>query len=192
MYDNCWEIENFSNCGEISVWLTGFYYNLCCFVAKSVIHAVLSQKFCHNLRDFMWRKIEPKNTFVEKKWQISSLLQLWQTLGQHHVLYSPWTGCAMRCEGGSSWPLLPSESFWNDPLHRKSLGIPTLWSLLKWVQSESTCCCWVWGVVTWGAIFYTKSAEITSWVPPYQVLIRDINEFKYIALLYISVLRMLI
>ena len=24
-------------------------------------------RFCHNLRAFMWRKIEPKNTFVEKK-----------------------------------------------------------------------------------------------------------------------------
>ena len=24
-------------------------------------------KFCHNLRVFMWRKIEPKSTFVEKK-----------------------------------------------------------------------------------------------------------------------------
>ena len=49
------------------VQLMGFYCNLCRFVAKSVIHAVLSQNFCHNLRAFMWRKIEPKSTFVEKK-----------------------------------------------------------------------------------------------------------------------------
>ena len=30
-------------------------------------------KFCHNLHAFMWRKIEPKSTFVEKKWQIWGL-----------------------------------------------------------------------------------------------------------------------
>ena len=57
MYDTCGEIENFSTCGEISVQLMGFYCNLCRFVAKSVIHAVLSRNFCHNLRAFMWRKI---------------------------------------------------------------------------------------------------------------------------------------
>ena len=57
------------------VQLTGFYCNLCCFVAKSFIHAVLSRNlFCHNLRAFMWRKIEPKSTFVKKKWQISGLM----------------------------------------------------------------------------------------------------------------------
>ena len=31
-------------------------------------------KFCHNLRTFMWRKIEPKSTLVEKKWQIWGLV----------------------------------------------------------------------------------------------------------------------
>ena len=66
MYDNCGEIENFSTGGEISVQLIGFYCNLCRFVAKSIIHAVLSRNFCHNLRAFMWRKIELKSTFVEK------------------------------------------------------------------------------------------------------------------------------
>ena len=65
--------KNCHNCGEISAQLIGFYCNSCRFVAKSVIHAVLSRNlFCHNLRAFMWRKIEPKNTFVEKKWQIST------------------------------------------------------------------------------------------------------------------------
>ena len=64
MYDNCGEIENFSTYGEISVQLMGFYCNLCRFVAKSVIHAVLSRNFCHNLRAFMWRKIEPRSTFI--------------------------------------------------------------------------------------------------------------------------------
>ena len=67
MCDNCGEIENFSTCGEISVQLIGFYCNLCRFVAKSVIHAVVSRNFCHNLCAFMWGKIEPKSTFVEKK-----------------------------------------------------------------------------------------------------------------------------
>ena len=43
MYDNCGEIENFSTCGEISVQLIGFYCNLCQFVAKSAIHAVMSR-----------------------------------------------------------------------------------------------------------------------------------------------------
>ena len=72
MYDNCWEIENFSLFGEISVQLMGFYCNLYRFVAEYVIHAILSQNFCHNLRAFMWRKIEPKSTFVEKndKYQV--------------------------------------------------------------------------------------------------------------------------
>ena len=67
MYDNCWEIENFSTCEEISVQLMGSQCNLCRFVAKSVIHAVLTQIFCHILGAFMWRKIEPKSTFVQKK-----------------------------------------------------------------------------------------------------------------------------
>ena len=49
--------------------------NLCCFVTKSVFHAVLSRNlFCHSLRAFMWRKLELKSTFVEKKWQISGLV----------------------------------------------------------------------------------------------------------------------
>ena len=61
MYDNCWEIENFSTCGENSVQLMGFYCILCCFVAKYVIQAVLSRNFCQNLRAFMWRKNEPKS-----------------------------------------------------------------------------------------------------------------------------------
>ena len=69
MYENCGEIENFSTYGEISVQLKGLYCNLCCFVAKLVIHAVLSRIFCHNLSAFMWRKIESKSTFVEKKWK---------------------------------------------------------------------------------------------------------------------------
>ena len=34
---------------------------------------------CHNLRTFMWRKIEPKSTFVEKRWQISGLHYLGNT-----------------------------------------------------------------------------------------------------------------
>ena len=37
--------------------------------------------FCHKLRALMWGKIEPKSTFVEKKWQISGLSTTWQ--GDH-------------------------------------------------------------------------------------------------------------
>ena len=61
------QLSMYDNCGEISVQLMGFYCNLCRFVAKSVIHAVLSRNFCHNIRAFVWRKIEPKSTFVENK-----------------------------------------------------------------------------------------------------------------------------
>ena len=60
MYDTCGEIENFSTFEELLVQLMGFYCNLCRFVAKSVIHAVVSRNFCHNLGVFMWRKLSPK------------------------------------------------------------------------------------------------------------------------------------
>ena len=43
MCGNCGEIANFPTCGEISEKLMGFYCNLCRFVAKSVICAVLSR-----------------------------------------------------------------------------------------------------------------------------------------------------
>ena len=48
--------------------ICNIYCNFCRFVAKSVVHAVLSQ-------NVMCKKIEPKNTFVENKWQISGLTQ---------------------------------------------------------------------------------------------------------------------
>ena len=63
--------------GEISVQLMGFYCNLCRFVAKSVIHAVMSRNFCHNLCAFMWRKIKPKSTFVEKKKEWKWKYEVW-------------------------------------------------------------------------------------------------------------------
>ena len=47
------DVENVANYEKI-------YCILCRFVAKSVIHDVLS-------RNFMWRKIEPKSTFLEEK-----------------------------------------------------------------------------------------------------------------------------
>ena len=72
---NCGKIsQNFSKLPKIFPHVEKFqlstYDN---FVAKSVIHAVVARNFCHNLRAFMWRKIEPKSTFVEKKWHISGL-----------------------------------------------------------------------------------------------------------------------
>ena len=38
-----------------------------CDVENVAIYAKFMQLFCQNLRAFMWRKIEPKSTFVEKK-----------------------------------------------------------------------------------------------------------------------------
>ena len=56
MYDNCGEMTDVEK-SEIFLHKN-----------KPVIHAVLSRNlFCHNLRAFMWGKIEPKSTFVEKK-----------------------------------------------------------------------------------------------------------------------------
>ena len=41
---------------------------------QNLCNYVLSRNlFCYNLGAFMWRKIEPKSTFVEKKLQISGL-----------------------------------------------------------------------------------------------------------------------
>ena len=45
--------------------------------------------FCHNLRAFMWRRIEPKSTFVEKKWQISGLDGIHQRQKQVHPDHPP-------------------------------------------------------------------------------------------------------
>ena len=56
-HDRCGEIWNSSHMA--CVWCRRR-----CHICK--IYAI----FCHNLRAFMWRKIEPKTTFVEKKWQI--------------------------------------------------------------------------------------------------------------------------
>ena len=52
-----------------------FFCKLRCFVAKSV---------CRDLRVFVWRKIEPKIVYVEKKWQISGMCHIdWKTLDIH-------------------------------------------------------------------------------------------------------------
>ena len=99
-------MATFPKCGEISVQLMGFYYNLCRFVAKSVIHAVLSWNFCHNLRVFIWRRIEPKSTFVEKRWQISGL---------HYI--------------GNTFTLLEQywDTAWALPGQYQETILPTLW-----------------------------------------------------------------
>ena len=98
MYDNCGEIGNFSTCGKISVQLMGFYCNLCRFVAKSVIHPVLSRNFCHNLRTFMWRKIEPKKYICGEKWQIWGLITWCRTVVQARksisILFFSWRAFA--------------------------------------------------------------------------------------------------
>ena len=98
MHDRCREIWNFSTCWVISnfstlqmwrnlkflhIWhvydvenvLTYVHVTLFCLkIGFVVIYAVLSQNlFCRDLRTFVWRKIEPKITYVEKKWQISGM-----------------------------------------------------------------------------------------------------------------------
>ena len=70
------------SCGEISaihVWQ--LWRNLWSFIAIYAIFLLnllfivcfFAKFFCHNLRAFMWRKLSPKSTFVEKKWQIWGL-----------------------------------------------------------------------------------------------------------------------
>ena len=56
--------------------LTYVHVTLFCLkIGFVVIYAVLSQNlFCRDLRTFVWRKIEPKITYVEKKWQISGMV----------------------------------------------------------------------------------------------------------------------
>ena len=48
--------------------------NICeryALLLKNWFYAVLSRNlFCRDLRTFVWRKIEPKIAYVEKKWQI--------------------------------------------------------------------------------------------------------------------------
>ena len=63
--ENC-HVEKFqlSNCGKTAML----------FACGEILGNV--GKFCHNLCAFMWRKIEPKSTFVEKKWQIWGLLKV--------------------------------------------------------------------------------------------------------------------
>ena len=63
LYDNCGEIENFSACGEIS---DVFYCNLCRFVAKTIIHAVLSQNFATVYMLSCGEKLRPKVHFWRK------------------------------------------------------------------------------------------------------------------------------
>ena len=76
MYDNCGEIENFSTCGEISdvaTWQMWRNLKISTWHVCDIENVAIYANFCHKLCAFMWRKIEPKSTFVEKKWQISGL-----------------------------------------------------------------------------------------------------------------------
>ena len=51
--------------------------------------------FCRNLRTFVWRKIYPKNFYVEKKWQIwgleytSKWMQIWWKVDQLYLKPNP-------------------------------------------------------------------------------------------------------
>ena len=70
--------RNFSfPCGEISAFhVEKFQMSFIAIYAVLLLNLFFTMfvaKFCHNLRAFMWRKIEPKSTFVEKKSQMSGL-----------------------------------------------------------------------------------------------------------------------
>ena len=82
--------RNFSYpCMTIVEKFMEFYCNLCHFFAKSVIHCLFCREiFCHNLRAFMWRKIEPKSTFVEKndKYEVCWNTSIWST-GSRNTSY---------------------------------------------------------------------------------------------------------
>jgi len=82
MYDNCGEIENFSTFGEISdVSIWQMWRNLKFSTYGMRVMSKTStyiQNLCifFKLCAFMWRKIEPKSTFVGEKWQIWGLAQI--------------------------------------------------------------------------------------------------------------------
>ena len=105
MHDRCGEIWLFSTCWviwKISTWqmwrnlkflhiwhvydvVNVFtYVHVMLFCLKKgfiVIYTVLLQNlFCHDLRTFVWRKMEPNIAYVEKKWQISGMKQHWVTV----------------------------------------------------------------------------------------------------------------
>ena len=74
-------VTNITNyiCGEKIVIWRNFSFPCMTIVGKLKISPHVEKfwkilrnfgKFCHNLRALMWRKIEPKSTFVEKKLQI--------------------------------------------------------------------------------------------------------------------------
>ena len=47
----------------------------CWKIGFVAIYALLSRNlFSRDLRTFVWRKIEPKIAYVEKKWQISGMI----------------------------------------------------------------------------------------------------------------------
>ena len=56
------------------------------------------QNFGHKLRAFMWRTIEPKSTFVEKKWQISGLCNCEQICESTYRVQVPAYNVHLRLE----------------------------------------------------------------------------------------------
>ena len=76
VYGNWWEIENFSTGGEISVQLMEFYCNLCRFVAKSIIHAVLSRNFATIYALSCEEKLSPKLHL----WRKNDKYEVWTEL----------------------------------------------------------------------------------------------------------------
>ena len=66
---NIWHVHNVEN---VSTYVQFMLF--CCIIGFVAIYALLSRNlFCRDLRTFMWRKIEPKIKYVEKKLQISGM-----------------------------------------------------------------------------------------------------------------------
>ena len=108
-------------CGEI--WNSPHLACVWCRKRRHICHNLCN--FCHNLGAFMWRKIEPKSTFVEKKWQISGL-------DEHECPSSihPLQSCARGCRPAhGAYDQAPQSQCWqNKPLppcfFRSSIYIP--------------------------------------------------------------------
>ena len=122
-HDRCGEIWNSPHMA--CVWCRKrrhkcqIYCNLCRFVAKSVIRAVLS-------RNFMWRKIEPKSTFVEKKWQIWGLVRR---------AYNRSDQCMISDHSKPGFGLSPAPSWELQSFHQITSN-RCWWPLLSWELQE--------------------------------------------------------
>ena len=111
-HEEKYQMSPHDRCGEI--WNSPYMACVWCRKRRHIckIYAI----FCHNLRAFTWRKIEPKSSFVEKKWQISGLCKRKENIhinrivdnnirSRHRVMFSRSLECdkkrIMNCENDS-------------------------------------------------------------------------------------------